>query len=92
MNALLRGRCYESSGLVEFNRLKVIERESCAHLPQATHVARSAMEFIEKNARSAMKVGDVVAHVGVSWRLADRQFRQRYGMTMREYREQNRTA
>jgi len=84
MNSLLRGRRYAKPGLVEFNRLKVVERESCAHLPQATHVARSAMEFIQKNARSAMKVNDVVAHIGVSRRLADRQFRQTYGESILE--------
>lgn len=84
MNSLLRGRRCAKPGLVEFNRLKVVERESCANLPQATHIARSAMEFIQKNARSAMKVNDVVAHIGVSRRLADRQFRQTYGESILE--------
>ena len=84
MNLLLRGRRSAKPGLVEFNRLKVVERESCAQLPQATHAARSAMEFIQKNARSAMKVNDVVAHIGVSRRLADRQFRQTYGESILE--------
>ncbi len=79
MNELLRGRKFQRPGLVEFNQLKVIERESCAHLPQATHIAQSAMEFIRKNARRAVTVGDVVGHLGVSRRLADRQFRQTHG-------------
>lgn len=76
MNTLLRGKRFPKPGLVEHNKLKVIERESCSHLPQATHLARSAMEFIEKNSRRAIKVGDVVSHLGVSRRLADKQFRQ----------------
>ena len=84
MNSLLRGRRFATPGLVEFNQLKVIERESCEHLPQATHIARAAMEFISKNARSALKVDDVVRHLGVSRRLADRQFRQTHGESILE--------
>ena len=79
MNALLRGRRFPKPGLVEFNQLKVVERESCAHLPQATHIAYAAMDYIRKNARHAIKVADVVAHLGVSRRLADRQFGQTNG-------------
>ena len=84
MNSLLHGRRCAKPGLVEFNHLKVVERESCANLPQATHIARAAMEFISKNARSALKVDDVVRHLGVSRRLADRQFRQTHGESMLE--------
>ena len=84
MSALLRGRRFPTPGLVECTRMKVVERESCAHLPQATHIERSAMEFIEKNSRRAIKVGDVVAHLGVSRRLADRQFGQTHGESMLE--------
>ena len=84
MNALLRGRKFTKPGLVEFNQVKVIERESCAHLPQATHIAHAAMEFIAKNARHALKVGDVIEHLGVSRRLADRQFSETHGESILE--------
>jgi AraC-like DNA-binding protein len=77
---------------VEFNQLKVIERESCAHLPQATYIARAAMEFISKNAQRAMKVDDVVRHLGVSRRLADRQFRQTHGESILEAITRHRLA
>lgn len=92
MNSLLRGRRYATPGLVEFNQLKVIERESCAHLPQATYIARAAMEFISKNAQRAMKVDDVVRHLGVSRRLADRQFRQTHGESILEAITRHRLA
>ena len=84
MNSLLRGHRSKTPELVEYNRLKVVERESCAHLPQATHLARSAMEFIQKNARDQIRVRDVVAHLGVSRRLADRQFSQTHGESILE--------
>ena len=74
MSSLLRGWRSSTPGCVEFNNIKVIERESCAHLPQSTYLAHAAMRFIEKNARRAIKVGDVVAYLGVSRRLADQQF------------------
>lgn len=79
MNSLLRKKCFDPPGLLEFNQLKVIERESCVHLPQATYIAHAAMEFISKNAHRALKVNDVVKHLGVSRRLADKQFGQTHG-------------
>ena len=66
------------------NDLSVVERESCANLPQATHVAYEAMEFIAKHSGEAIKVGDVVRHLKVSRRLADRQFRLVHGESILE--------
>ena len=82
MHSLLNGWRSKKPGCVEYNNIKVIERESCAHLPQSTYLAHSAMHFIEKNAQRALKVGDVVAHLGVSRRLADQQFKLVHGETM----------
>lgn len=68
--------------IVEYNAMEVIERESCAFLPPATHIANAAMEFIQDNARRCLKVGDVVAHVGVSRRLAEKRFSEIFGKSI----------
>lgn len=68
--------------VVEYNAIEVVERESCAFLPPATHIANAAMEFIQKNAGRNLKVGEVVAHVGVSRRLAEKRFSEIFGKSI----------
>ena len=85
MNRLLKRRKPHSRpDVLVYNDLSVVERESCAHLPQATHVAYAAMEFISKHSGEAIKVGDVVRHLKVSRRLADRQFSLVHGESILE--------
>ena len=85
MNILLRRRTPRNSPDVHvYSDPTVVERESCASLPQATHVAYAAMDFIAKHSGESVKVGDVVRHLKVSRRLADRQFRMVHGESMLE--------
>ena len=81
---LKRRKPHDKPDVLVHNDLSVIERESCANLPQATHIAYAAMEFIAKHSGEAVKVGDVVRHLKVSRRLADRQFRLVHGESMLE--------
>lgn len=54
----------------------LVERESATATAPAAHLVARATRFIERNATKGISVGDVVAHLGVSRRLADLRFRQ----------------
>lgn len=56
--------------------LRIVERESTAHLAPAVSLAERALAYIRQNALSEINVKDVVEHLGVSRRLADRRFRE----------------
>lgn len=85
MNRLLKKRVRRDEPLViVYDDPSVVERESCKNLPHATSVAYAAMYFISKHSGESVKVGDVVRHLKVSRRLADRQFRLVHGESILE--------
>ena len=86
LHSLLKGngRQDQTPRLIEYNGMTVVERESCAFLPPAVHIAMTAMEFIRKNAKRRLHVSDVVAHLHVSRRLADKRFREIHGKSILE--------
>ena len=55
---------------------RLFERASSAALSPGMHLCREALAFISANAHRNLKVDDVVAHLGVSRRLADLRFRE----------------
>ena len=54
----------------------VMERESTRALPPASELVRRAIRYIDQHAMEGISVRDVVAHLGVSRRLADLRIRQ----------------
>ena len=54
----------------------VVERESTRALPPAAELVRRALRFIDQHAVEGISARDVVAHLGVSRRLADLRLRQ----------------
>lgn len=55
---------------------RLFERASSAALSPGMHLCREALAFISANAHRNIRVDDVVAHLGVSRRLADLRFRE----------------
>lgn len=82
LSSLMRKGGTAKPRVVEYNATEVVERESCAFLPPATHIANTVMEFIRKNAGRHLKVNDVVAHVGVSRRLVEKRFSEIFGKSI----------
>jgi len=63
---------------------RLVERDSTAAVSPAAHLIMRANAFIARNAAYGIGVKDVVAHLGVSRRLADLRFRQFAGGTILE--------
>lgn len=84
LDSIFKGKRYKKPGLFEDNRLAVAERESCAPLPPAKHIAYAAMEYIQKNAMRDVRVSDVVKALGVSARLASQRFREIFDKSILE--------
>lgn len=64
--------------------LKLVERESAASTAPAAHLVSRANNYILKNAVKGITVRDVVAHLGVSRRLADLRFQEFSGESINE--------
>ena len=62
----------------------VIKRESTHFLSPALHLVHTATAYIKANVSKEISVADVVAHLGVSRRLADLRFREHGGKTIHE--------
>ncbi len=71
-----KGKHASSTVKVVDGNPRIVERESTAHLAPAVSLVEHAMSYIRKNALSGINVNDVVEHLGVSRRLADRRFRE----------------
>lgn len=69
---------------------EVVERESTKPTAPAENLVRRALDFIDANATAGIGVGDVVAHLAVSRRLADLRFSQATGMSIRRAIENRR--
>lgn len=60
----------------------IAQRESTFPITQSAILARRALAFIRANFRNNIGVRDVVAHLHVSRRLADKRFREIHGETI----------
>ena len=62
----------------------VVERESTAPIPPATHIVRRIREYIATHAAEKISVTDIVQHLGnISRRMADRRFHEATGGSIR---------
>lgn len=62
--------------------LKIFERSSTRPPPTSSHLTDRAVNFIERHALEGISAKDVVAHLGISHRLADLRFSQATGSTI----------
>jgi len=60
----------------------VIERDSTSPISVGANLVRRAQEYIKANSKRDLRVGDVVARLGVSRRLADLRFKELTGETI----------
>lgn len=83
LDRLLRKRS-RAVQTVTVRDVKIVERESTAHVVPAKHLVDRARRFIAENATAGIRVGDVVSHLGVSRALADRRFKEFTHSTINE--------
>lgn len=77
LERLMNGRKDAGSAVAFHARpLNMVERESATATAPAAHLITRANRFIARNATKGISVGDVVAYLGVSRRLADLRFQQ----------------
>lgn len=62
--------------------MKVFERGSTRPLPSSSHLVERALSFIERHSLDGISAKDVVAHLGVSHRLANLRFSKATGSTI----------
>ena len=74
LDNMFRKRKWAKSTLCKISGIS--ERESASAVAPGGHLVRRAIEFIEQNKAKQIGVADVVKHLGVSRRLADRRFQQ----------------
>jgi len=60
---------------MQYGVKQVVQRRSSLFIPHSGHLLSSALEFIRLNACAGIRVSDVVAHMNVSRRQAERHFR-----------------
>ena len=83
LDLLMSGDRYRTNRHDVVCRVKgVIERASATPVAPAGNLIRRALAFIRRNAARDIRVPDVVAHLGVSRRLADKRFREYQGETI----------
>lgn len=74
LDAMFRKRKWPRSTLCRISGIS--ERESASAISPGWHLVRRALDFIERNKTKPIGAADVVKHLGVSRRLADRRFQQ----------------
>lgn len=72
LNCMFRKRKWAKSTLCKISGIS--ERESASAISPGGHLVRRALEFIEQNKTKPISAVDVVKHLGVSRRLADKCF------------------
>lgn len=76
LDALMRGD-NGASPVIRICKIKgVAQRESTSFIAPSAVLMRNAMAFIRKRFREPIGVTDIVRHLGVSRRLADKRFRE----------------
>ena len=76
LNRMLRAKKPKDLSTVLCRSKRIISRESTAPVAPITHLVDEALRFIRRNATTALRVDDVVRHLGVSRRLADLRFKE----------------
>lgn len=85
LDALMR-QSRHPTGNVKVCRIRgVAQRESTSPIAPATSLVRKALGFMKENFRRPIGVPDVVAHLRVSRRLADKRFRELQGESILEH-------
>ena len=76
LNRILKSRKPTAATAVLCRGKRIIRRESTAPVAPITHLVDEALRYIRRNATTALRVDDVVRHLGVSRRLADLRFKE----------------
>lgn len=76
LNRMLKSRKQTTVSTVLCRGKRIIRRESTAPVAPITHLVDEALRYIRRNATTALRVDDVVLHLGVSRRLADLRFKE----------------
>ena len=76
LNRMLRSRNSTTATTVLCRGKRIIRRESTAPVAPITHLVDEALRYIRRNTTTALRVDDVVRHLGVSRRLADLRFKE----------------
>ena len=76
LNRMLRSKKPTAVTTVLCRGKRIIRRESTAPVAPITHLVDEALRYIRRNATTALRVDDVVLHLGVSRRLADLRFKE----------------
>lgn len=76
LNRMLKSRKQTTVSTVLCRGKRIIRRESTAPVAPITHLVDEALRYIRRNATTALRVDDVVRHLGVSRRLADLRFKE----------------
>ena len=71
-------------------KLRIVVRETTRPMAPSANLVRRALDFIRRNAKNGIGVSDVVAHLGVSRRLAALRFNELEHRTIRQAIEERR--
>ena len=82
LEKLMRHPTCAKTSAFRLGKIQTVERASDLPTLPATHLIKAAHAFIEKNISRDIAVDDVIAHLGVSRRLADLRCRQLEGTTI----------
>ena len=83
LNGLMRGR-KKGVQIVTSSSKRLIRRGSAAPIAPAAQLVDQALAFIRRHALDGIGAADVIDHLGVSRRLADRRFREATGSSILE--------
>ena len=79
LKRLMDGEPHRRAPMTQSPTMKIVERQSAKPISPATRLVEDAIAFIRHNALKGIGAADVVAHLGISRRLADARFRQLTG-------------
>ena len=82
LNDLMAGSSRHHALTIRSSSKTIVERQSAKPVMPATRLVQQATAFIRRNALKGIAAADVVAHLGVSRRLADARFRQFTGQSI----------
>ena len=84
LDEMMDGKLPRNPRRTEVPAKAIVLRESTGAISDAGRLVQKALAFIQANARRAILPRDVVAHLGVSRRLADLRFRELQGESIGE--------
>ena len=83
LDRILSGRGTKGKTIV-CTHLGISERDSTAQIPPGVHIVQKANSYLDKHALEPICVADVVAHTGVSARLANLRYSEATGHSIQE--------